>query len=96
MALLTFRLTEQGTFSAHEKKQACIRHIPVPAIFFATDVAVMAWLNHDENKLNYSKQVDYKMKNDDIMAPKSSERWKKWAEFWALQIQVDYKNWLRK
>lgn len=81
---MTFRLTEQGTFSAHEKKQACIRHIPVPAIFFATDVAVMAWLNHDENKLNYSKQVDYKMKNDDIMASsdeseQSFERYKsKW------------------
>ena len=34
VALLTFRLTEQGTFiSAHEKKQGFLhRHIPVPAI----------------------------------------------------------------
>jgi hypothetical protein len=38
MALLTFRLTEQGTLtlvgSAHEKKQAFLhRHIPVPAVY---------------------------------------------------------------
>jgi hypothetical protein len=54
MALLTFRLTEQGTLtlvsSAHEKKQAFLhRHIPVPAIFLATNVALMVWSNHDEN-----------------------------------------------
>lgn len=51
VALLTFRLTEQGTyFCAHEKKQrilassySCTCHI------LATYVALMVWSNHDEN-----------------------------------------------
>ena len=53
VALLTFRLTEQGTFtSAHEMKQAflassysCTCHI------LAAYVALMVWSNHDEDNL---------------------------------------------
>ena len=51
VALLTFRLTEQGTFnSAHEKKQALLASsYSSTSHNFAANVALMVWSNHDED-----------------------------------------------